>query len=160
MFLKGNDTIGMVADDGIHCYPVKKSGYLKPWWDFERHVFAWLIAGVCAVASIILSFHLIIKHYQYYHRPEFQCHIVWIMLMMPIYSVCSFLSMIYYDSAVYFDVRAIFEKKRLDIILYIDWVGDQKLLQGICDPFLFCPNSNVLGTEWGGAIGIPGRQGY
>ena len=106
MILNGNDTIGMGVDDGIHCYPIKKSEYLKPWWDFERHVFAWLIAGVCAVASIILSFHLIIKHYQYYHRPEFQRHIVRIILMVPIYSVCSFLSMIYYDSAVYFDVRA------------------------------------------------------
>ena len=87
------------------CISSRKSENLKPVWDFERHVIVWFVAGACSLVAIIMSFHLIYNHIQYYHKPEFQRHIVRIILMVPIYSICSFLSMIYYDDAVYFDVK-------------------------------------------------------
>ncbi|KAI3649462.1 hypothetical protein MP228_005094 [Amoeboaphelidium protococcarum] len=70
----------------------------------------WIIAFICVGVATYMSLVLVWKHFQYYRKPEQQRHIIRILLMVPVYSVCSFLSLRYYHNAVYFDaVRSCYE---------------------------------------------------
>jgi hypothetical protein len=56
------------------------------------------------LASIIVAFYLIYRHATHYLVPSQQKHIIRILLMIPIYSTVSFLSVLYYQHAVYYQV--------------------------------------------------------
>ncbi|GAA5886175.1 hypothetical protein JCM6882_004289 [Rhodosporidiobolus microsporus] len=72
--------------------------------DFKAHDVGWLVCGVLTVISVAASFWLIGKHLSFFYHPHEQRHIVRLLLMPPIYAVCSFLSYFYYDKALYFQV--------------------------------------------------------
>jgi hypothetical protein len=70
----------------------------------------WVTAGSCGVCTMILSVHLILKHLKYWTVPRHQSLIVKILFMVPIYTLCSFVSLVAFHYATYFSaVRDIYE---------------------------------------------------
>jgi hypothetical protein len=59
---------------------------------------------VSVLVSVLLSLHLIYKHLRNYTRPKLQRSIVRIILMVPIYSLCSWFSLLYLDHASIIDL--------------------------------------------------------
>ncbi|CAG8657599.1 19711_t:CDS:2 [Racocetra persica] len=83
-------------------------------WDngphLDAHRIGWAVSGLCAFVATVVSLYLIIKHSQYYHRPEYQRHIIRIVLMVPIYAVISWLSYRFFHYSIYFEtVRDCYE---------------------------------------------------
>jgi len=66
--------------------------------------FVWGISGSITAATAMISFILIIFHLKHYTRPEQQRYIARILLMAPIYSGNSWLSLRFYWLSDYFDV--------------------------------------------------------
>jgi len=77
------------------------------WFDFElegssSHLWAWLIAGCCAAFSTIVTLWLIRDHLIHYRLPRRQKLIIRILFMVPIYSIESFLSLIFIKETLVF----------------------------------------------------------
>eukprot|EP01116_Phalansterium_solitarium_P008514 TRINITY_DN22428_c0_g1_i1.p1 TRINITY_DN22428_c0_g1~~TRINITY_DN22428_c0_g1_i1.p1 ORF type:complete len:480 (+),score=138.84 TRINITY_DN22428_c0_g1_i1:216-1655(+) len=68
------------------------------------HEGAWIFALFFVVPTIILSLVQIYGHLKHYSDPSVQRHLVRIILMIPIYSIDSYMSLVMKDLAVYFDV--------------------------------------------------------
>nr|XP_039251089.1 transmembrane protein 184C-like [Styela clava] len=64
---------------------------------------AWLIAGVFVLFTVPISLWTILQHLIYYTQPELQKHIIRILWMVPIYSIDSWVAIIYPPSAIYLD---------------------------------------------------------
>jgi len=79
-------------------------GASRIWNGAQVHEYAWVIAGTCALWATLISFHLIYKHVRNYTRPALQRPIIRIILMVPIYSLDSFLSLRFKELALYFDL--------------------------------------------------------
>lgn len=76
------------------------------WDDTVGHV----VAGVCAYIALAISILQIIQHLRHYSEPVFQRYIVRIIFMVPMYSICSFPSLIHPDQAIYWNtVRDCYE---------------------------------------------------
>ncbi|TPX34656.1 hypothetical protein SmJEL517_g02724 [Synchytrium microbalum] len=76
----------------------------------ERHVQGWIIAGACAALATTLSIILIIRHLINYNSKDEQRHIVRILLMVPIYSIISWISFRYYYHSTYYNlIRDVYE---------------------------------------------------
>ncbi|CAG8735708.1 39427_t:CDS:2, partial [Gigaspora margarita] len=83
-------------------------------WDhgphFDAHRIGWTVSGAFAFVATVVSLYLIIKHSQYYHRPDCQRHIIRIILIIPIYAVISWLSYRFFHYSIYFEaVRDCYE---------------------------------------------------
>ncbi|EPZ32940.1 Organic solute transporter Ost-alpha domain-containing protein [Rozella allomycis CSF55] len=72
--------------------------------DIELHHVAWFTAAIFTIAAIAMTSKLIKEHISFYYKPQYQRHIIRILLMVPIYAICSFLSLIFFQKSVYFDV--------------------------------------------------------
>ncbi|KAF8923336.1 hypothetical protein BGZ58_003069, partial [Dissophora ornata] len=95
--------------------------------NWKRHYIGWAIAGVCALISTVISFRLLYKHARNYHKPSEQRHIMRIVLMIPIYSVISFLSYRFYKEAIYYEtVRDCYEAFVIYsfFVLLLTYLGD------------------------------------
>lgn len=68
------------------------------------HERAFVVAGLFAGASILVSARLIYKHFENWSNPRIQRKIVAILWMVPIYATISWLSLRFKDSAVYLDM--------------------------------------------------------
>jgi len=78
----------------------------QPLWQ-NGIIFHHLALFICAIfggISVIIALILVFRHATHYLRPWEQRHIIRILLMIPIYSVVSFLSYLYYRRSVYFEV--------------------------------------------------------
>lgn len=74
------------------------------WHDFTFHHFGLLLCAIFGLISVVISLWLIAMHALHYLRPNEQKHIIRILFMIPVYSVVSFLSYMFYRKAVYFEV--------------------------------------------------------
>lgn len=74
------------------------------WKGMTFHHFGLLISAIFGLISVVISLFLIWRHATHYLVPGEQKHIIRILFMVPVYSVVSFLSYLYYRHAVYFDV--------------------------------------------------------
>ncbi|KAI5362131.1 Putative organic solute transporter subunit alpha/Transmembrane protein [Septoria linicola] len=74
------------------------------WKGVTFHHFGLLLAAIFGLISVVISLFLIWRHATHYLVPGEQKHIIRILFMVPVYSVVSFLSYLYYRHAVYFDV--------------------------------------------------------
>lgn len=72
--------------------------------NFSLFNYAWAATALCVVLSTILTIRLIFWHFASFHKPNQQKHIVRILLMVPIYSIDSWLSFRFYWLSVYFDL--------------------------------------------------------
>ncbi|KAI1323196.1 organic solute transporter Ostalpha-domain-containing protein [Xylariaceae sp. FL0255] len=68
------------------------------------HQLTLIIGGATTIFAIIVSFYLIFQHATNYTRPREQRHIIRILFMVPIYAVSSFLCLMFYWKATYFQV--------------------------------------------------------
>jgi len=68
------------------------------------HHFALFLCAVFGGISVIIALFLVFRHATHYLKPYEQRHIIRILLMIPIYSIVSFLSYVFYWKAVYFEV--------------------------------------------------------
>jgi hypothetical protein len=62
------------------------------------------VAGVFCFTSILLSTHLVFRHMKHWIEPVGQSHIVRIVLMVPVYALCSWLSLLLAPYTVYFNL--------------------------------------------------------
>ncbi|KAJ3208473.1 hypothetical protein HDU82_002429 [Entophlyctis luteolus] len=72
--------------------------------DYEYLLAAWILTILFALASIAMTGYLILSHFRAYYRPSQQRWIVRILLMVPIYSVCSSLSFRFFWDSIYFNI--------------------------------------------------------
>ncbi|PYH95268.1 DUF300-domain-containing protein [Aspergillus ellipticus CBS 707.79] len=77
-----------------------------PLWTngYTFHHLCLFIGGAFTVFAWVISFVLILSHATHYSRPVEQRHIIRIVLMIPIYSSVSWLSIYYYKVSVYFNI--------------------------------------------------------
>lgn len=64
----------------------------------------WAVSGAFAAIATILSLHLILKHYKYWTVPSHQVLITRILIMVPLYAVASWASLLVWHYASYIDV--------------------------------------------------------
>jgi hypothetical protein len=74
------------------------------WHGFTFHHFGLFLAAVFGGIATIIGLTLIFLHATHYLKPYEQRHIIRILLLIPIYSVVSFLSYLEYRHAIYFDI--------------------------------------------------------
>jgi len=65
--------------------------------------YAWVATALCVIIATALTIKLVWLHCRNFHRPHQQKHIVRILLMVPIYSIDSWLGFRFYWLSVYFD---------------------------------------------------------
>lgn len=68
------------------------------------HRLGLILSGTFALIATLISSWLIFQHARHYARPHEQRHIIRILLMIPIYSIVSFLSFEFYRHFIYFQV--------------------------------------------------------
>ncbi|KAI8322012.1 DUF300-domain-containing protein, partial [Martensiomyces pterosporus] len=99
---------------------------------FDAHKVGWIIAGVFALAATIISVIHIVSHLKNYTVPRQQRQIVRIILMIPIYSIISFLSYRFYREAPYYKaVRDCYEAFAIAsfYMLLLQYIGDSSAEQ-------------------------------
>lgn len=74
------------------------------WKGFTFHHFGLFLAAIFGLISVVVSLWLIYMHATHYLRPNEQKNIIRILFMIPVYSVVSFLSYLFYKHAVYYEV--------------------------------------------------------
>ncbi|KNC55848.1 uncharacterized protein AMSG_11291 [Thecamonas trahens ATCC 50062] len=76
----------------------------------EKHVIAFIVAGVCTVVATVLSAGHIFLHLTNFNQPETQRYIMRILLLVPIYAIDSWLSLYFHHWSLYLDtVRDVYE---------------------------------------------------
>ncbi|KAJ5628625.1 hypothetical protein N7490_010853 [Penicillium lividum] len=75
-------------------------------WDggLTFHELSLIVGGVCALFACIISIFLVISHARHYSKAIEQRHIIRILWMVPIYSIVAWLSILFYNDSVYFEV--------------------------------------------------------
>lgn len=87
---------------------------------------AFIIAGLFAFSAVVVSGVNIVFHLMNYVKPNLQKSIVRILLIIPIYSICSWASLVMKDEELYFDViRDIYEAYiiYLFLVLILEYDG-------------------------------------
>jgi len=113
------------------CYEVLRPNpedTLDHLFPLNAHKIGWLFSGMCMVLAVILSFQLIMKHSEHYTRPSQQRYILRILLLVPIYSVTSWLSYIFYRHAPYYEMlRGMYEGFVISsfFLLLVNYIGDK-----------------------------------
>ena len=69
----------------------------------ERHMIAWVISGVFAIMSCIITLETVYKHLKYFTRKRRQRNILRILLMVPTYAMDSWLALRFKDASLYLD---------------------------------------------------------
>lgn len=109
------------------CWVVIHGSDNLAWNQFDAHKVGWIISGVFALAATIVSLFHITNHLKHYTVPRQQRHIVRIALMIPIYSIISFLSYRFYKEAPYYTaVRDCYEAFAIAAfyMLLLQYIGD------------------------------------
>eukprot|EP00744_Colponema_vietnamica_P006089 GILI01008867.1.p1 GENE.GILI01008867.1~~GILI01008867.1.p1 ORF type:complete len:336 (+),score=55.94 GILI01008867.1:102-1109(+) len=90
-----------------------------------------VIGGIFSIAAVYVSLRHINSHLTNYHQPEFQKYICRILLMVPLYGVLSWFSMLFPDARLWFDtIRDAYEGYVLYsfMVLLINYVGGERRL--------------------------------
>ncbi|PIA14427.1 DUF300-domain-containing protein [Coemansia reversa NRRL 1564] len=109
------------------CWAVIRGSDNLAWNQFDAHKVGWIVSGTFALAATVVSTVHICAHLKHYTVPRQQRHIVRIILMIPIYSVISFLSYRFYREAPYYTaVRDCYEAFAIAAfyMLLLQYVGD------------------------------------
>lgn len=62
------------------------------------------MGGFLTFSTVLLSLNLTASHFKHYHQPRLQRPITRILMMVPLYSVCSWLSLVWSEYSVYINV--------------------------------------------------------
>jgi hypothetical protein len=95
------------------------------------------IAVFFSIIATVISIHLIYKHLQHYNRPLLQRQIIRIIAIVPVYAVCSSLSLTFEHEAVYINtLRDVYEAYCIHcfLVLMLDFPGGEAaVVEGIKD---------------------------
>ncbi|KAJ2140717.1 hypothetical protein IW142_005258 [Coemansia sp. RSA 564] len=122
----------VVQSGNEDCWAVIRGSDNLAWNQFDAHKVGWIIAGTFALAATIISGLHIAAHLKHYTIPRQQRHIVRIILMIPIYSIISFLSYRFYREAPYYTaVRDCYEAFAIAAfyMLLLQYIGDSSTAQ-------------------------------
>lgn len=72
--------------------------------DVTFHHFGLFLSAAFGLVALSIGMFLILMHSTHYLKPFEQRHIIRILFLIPVYSVVSFLSYLYYQHAIYFDI--------------------------------------------------------
>uniref|UniRef100_V5E396 DUF300-domain-containing protein n=1 Tax=Kalmanozyma brasiliensis (strain GHG001) TaxID=1365824 RepID=V5E396_KALBG len=100
--------------------------------DFKAHDVGWIVCGFMTLVATISSIWLIWKHLTYYTCPQQQRHIVRLLVMVPVYSIVSFLSYLFYKEALYYQtIRDCYEAVLVTSFFYLilAYTGDTRAEQ-------------------------------
>jgi len=75
-----------------------------PPFGLELHHYAWIFGGIFSFFAVAISFAIVGLHLRNWNEPKIQKYIVRIVLMIPIYTIDSYLSLLFKDYALYFNV--------------------------------------------------------
>ncbi|KAJ1675927.1 hypothetical protein EV182_000314 [Spiromyces aspiralis] len=85
------------------CWLVRRGTEQLEWYQFNWHKLGWLISGLCALVATVLALVLIGLHIRHYNVPTEQRYVIRIILLIPIYSIVSWLSYRFYREAPYIE---------------------------------------------------------
>ncbi|KAJ4465064.1 DUF300-domain-containing protein [Lentinula aciculospora] len=99
--------------------------------EWDAHRIGWVVAGACAVATVIISFISVLQHCRYsasrtYTNPAEQRQILRILYMPPVYAIISFFSYRYFRSYTYYELgEVVYEAFTLSafLMLLIEFVA-------------------------------------
>ena len=74
------------------------------WKEFTFHDLGLILCAVFGLIATCIGAFLISAHATHYLKPYEQKHIIRILLLIPVYSVVSFLSYVFYHHAIYYDI--------------------------------------------------------
>lgn len=106
-----------------------------PYWEgvttgtLSAHQLGWTVCGVFAAVNTIFAFSLILQHLRNYNKPSFQRYYVRIILMIPVYSIVSFLGYRYDNYSTYFELALDFYEAFVIasfFILILNMLGEQE----------------------------------
>ncbi|CCG83548.1 Predicted protein [Taphrina deformans PYCC 5710] len=106
-----------------------------PFWEgvttnnLSAHQIGWTICGAFAAVNSVFAFWLITQHLRHYNKPQFQRYYVRIILMIPVYSLVSFLGYRYYEYSTYFELGLSFYEAFVIasfFILILNMLSDQE----------------------------------
>jgi hypothetical protein len=98
----------------------------------SSHKIVWLLVGIAALTTILLSVQLNFKHSSNYTRPSQQRYIMRIVFTLPFYAITSWLSYTFYRVSVFYDLfRETYEAFAIAclFILFANYVGDKPKTQ-------------------------------
>lgn len=70
----------------------------------QLHHIGWLVAGICALLAFLVICWVVFNHLLSYASPAVQRPMVRILIMVPVYAIDSWLSLVFKDYAQYFDL--------------------------------------------------------
>ncbi len=70
----------------------------------QLHHIGWLVAGICALLAFLIICWVVFNHLLSYASPAVQRPMVRILIMVPVYAIDSWLSLVFKDYAQYFDL--------------------------------------------------------
>ncbi|KZT05741.1 DUF300-domain-containing protein [Laetiporus sulphureus 93-53] len=94
--------------------------------DWDAHRVGWLIAGVCAVVTVLLTVINVLQHARHYTNPGEQRQILRVLYMPAVYAVISFFSYRYFRSYTYYSlIESAYESVTLSafLLLLIEYVA-------------------------------------
>ncbi|KAM0788378.1 hypothetical protein ACM66B_001518 [Microbotryomycetes sp. NB124-2] len=106
----------------------------EPFWDgnWEPHKIGWLVAGVTAAITTVISLFTVVMHARNYYVPKEQRQMIRIILMPLVYAIISFFGYRFYRSYTYFSlIEVIYEALVLASFLWLllHYIGDSTKAQ-------------------------------
>ncbi|KAJ1920142.1 hypothetical protein H4219_001515 [Mycoemilia scoparia] len=119
--------VQVVGHEG--CWVGLKGNYNLAWYELSRHKLGWLVSGVLALLATLISVFLICLHLRNYRTPKEQRYIIRIVLLLPVFSIGSWLSYRFFHKAIYFEaLRDLYEALALYffMVLLFNYIGTDK----------------------------------
>ncbi|EPS95737.1 hypothetical protein FOMPIDRAFT_1025649 [Fomitopsis schrenkii] len=94
--------------------------------DWDAHRIGWLVAGVCAAVSVVLTLFNVLQHARHYTNPAEQRQIICVLYMPAVYAVISFFSYRFFHSYTYYSlIESVYESITLSafLLLLIEFVA-------------------------------------
>ncbi|KAJ2781894.1 hypothetical protein H4R18_002600 [Coemansia javaensis] len=130
---RAGDSSGNVTVTGSdECWQVIRGSDGLAWYQLDAHKIGWIVSGSFALAATVVSLVHLAMHLRNYTVPRQQRHIVRIILMIPVYSIISFLSYRFYREAPYYTaVRDCYEAFVIAAfyMLLLQYIGDSSAEQ-------------------------------
>jgi len=94
--------------------------------NWDHHRIGWVVAGACALVTVIISIISVMQHCRNYNTPKEQRQIIRILYMPPVYAVISFFSYRFFRSYTYYSlIETVYEAVTLSafLLLLVEYVA-------------------------------------
>ncbi|KAI0280625.1 DUF300-domain-containing protein [Russula aff. rugulosa BPL654] len=97
---------------------------------WSAHRVGWVVAGICALVSVIISAVTVLNHCRNYTKPAEQRQIIRVLYMPPVYAIISFFSYRFFRSYTYYSlIRIVYEAITLSafLLLLVEYVSSTSI---------------------------------